>query len=33
MTENQRAIYILLCMTGRVNEATEYRKRCEEDKQ
>lgn len=32
MTESQREVYMLLCMTGRVDEATEYRKQCEEGK-
>lgn len=40
MTDNERAFYLLLCMSGRTQEATEYKERervenkeDEEDKQ
>lgn len=38
MTDEQRSFYLLLCMTGRTQEATEYKERVEnkedeEDKQ
>lgn len=29
MTDNQRSIYLLLCMAGRTQEAEEYRMKCE----
>ena len=29
MTENQRGIYLMLCMAGRTQEAEEYRAKCE----
>lgn len=33
MTDNEYGIYILLCMTGRVEEALVYRSLCEEREQ
>ena len=30
MTENQRGIYLMLCMAGRTQEAEEYRAKCED---
>lgn len=33
MTEQERGIYLLFCMTGRNEEAEEYRKRCEEERE
>ena len=29
MTDEQRSFYLLLCMTGRTQEATEYREKIE----
>lgn len=29
MTDNQREIYMLLCMAGRTQEAEEYKVKCE----
>ena len=29
MTDNERAFYLLLCMSGRTQEATEYKERVE----
>ena len=31
MTEKQRETYMLLCMTGREHEATEFRDKCERE--
>lgn len=33
MTNEQREIYLFLCMTGRELEAVEYRERCESRKE
>lgn len=30
MTEHERGVYLLLCMSGRESEALEYRDKCEE---
>lgn len=33
MTDEQRSFYLLLCMTGRTQEATEYREKIEKQLQ